>query len=190
MKLDGAKMIFVFGVALLIFVGWFVFGKYTSAQVGLESDLAFMAKGVNRDFVIIPDMDMDTLLGIEKFSRYSELDKRNLFSKFAPKKNIMQQPIVQEVKPVVKSTMKPIEKKPVIETVVVPEAPKTEYFYRGTMMLDGEKAYFIEQENPYKTYFLKENDMTTDIVILEVARYGVTIKDINGNIHELSIKKE
>jgi hypothetical protein len=188
MKINGTKILFLIALAACISAISFSLNKYNAAQACAAGELAFMNEPVPAEAAIVPAVGLNEMLSVKTFSEYGALDKRDLFSKFEPKKIETTLPAVQPMQTVVKA----MEPRPPLkeEPAPVVEPPKPIYYYRGTVMLEGEKAYIVEQPEIFKTHFLKEGVVKGELILLDVGRYGITIKDADETIYELPIKKE
>ncbi|MBN1493630.1 MAG: hypothetical protein JW938_05725 [Candidatus Omnitrophica bacterium] len=187
MKLDGAKLFFIIAMIAGIGASLWSYNKYTGVEVLAAEELTFMNDPLPSEQAIVPAVDINELCNIKTFAEYSVLDKRNLFSKFTPAK--IEQPKLPAITEIV-TKVKAKEPRPEPEPEPVVEEKKPQYFFRGTMMLEGEKAYIVEEPEIFKTHFLKEGVTKGDLILVEIARYGITIKDRTGTEYELPIKKE
>lgn len=191
MKVQGYHIFFIGALIIAAASGWYSFGRYTATVAEAHGEAQLVQKEIPQSMDIIPAVNLEALLTIRPYSRYDALEKRNIFEKFAPVKEVLPKAAVPVALPTVKSLPKKIQKPPEPPKEPVVTAPKTEYFYRGIMKLEnGKQAHIIEQINPSKTYFLEEEERSGGLQILEVGKYGITIENRQGTVIELPIKKE
>ncbi len=188
MKIQGSQILFVGALTACVVAIVFSVGRYNTAKACAAGELSFMNDPMPKEAPIVPVLEVNTVLNVRTFSDYSALDKRDLFSKFEPKKIEPAIPLAPEIKTVVKAKEPKPQPKETPPPVI--EEKKPIYYYRGTVMLDGEKAYIVEQPDIFKTHFLKEGVTKGELVLVDVGRYGITIKDAEETIIELPIKKE
>jgi hypothetical protein len=188
MKINGTKIVFLIALAACISAISFSLSKYNAAQACAAGELMFMNEPVPAEAALVPAVGLNEMLSVKTFSEYGALDKRDLFSKFEPKKIEPALQVVQPIKTVVKAIVATAQAK--AEPAPVVEEKKPVYYYRGSVMLEGEKAFIVEQPEIFKTHFLKEGVVKGELILLDVGRYGITIKDADETIYELPIKKE